>query len=163
MVEQIEDRRKELIAEPDSYVRQTNQAVKPRRDRLDAIERIYKQKISDHASREELKRREVERKQIEDRAKLQAAIDAEAKAAGVESMVVAPVAVPAKAGPTRSETATASAVAVWSFEVVDPKAVPRQYLTVDEAAIRAAVRGGIREIAGVRIFEEMQTRIRRVG
>ena len=41
----------------------------------------------------------------------------------------------------------------WTFEVVDPAAVPREYLFVNDQAIRHAVAEGVREIAGVRIYE----------
>jgi hypothetical protein len=41
----------------------------------------------------------------------------------------------------------------WDFEVVDPMAVPRQYLAVDERALRAAVASGVREVPGISIFE----------
>lgn len=42
----------------------------------------------------------------------------------------------------------------WSFEVVKPEDVPREYLAVDERLIRAAVckKDGVREISGVHIF-----------
>jgi len=55
---------------------------------------------------------------------------------------------------------TATAQTVWKAEVVDPAAVPRQFLMVNEAAIKAAVAGGMREIPGVRIFEDVRTVVR---
>lgn len=48
----------------------------------------------------------------------------------------------------------------WDFEVMDPAQLPRQYLKVDEQAIRQAVRDGKREIPGVRIFEAMGVSVR---
>jgi hypothetical protein len=61
-----------------------------------------------------------------------------------------------------SATGRVQAVAstVWRHEVTDPQAVPRQYLMVNEAAIKAAVAGGARDIPGVRIFEDVRTAIR---
>lgn len=49
---------------------------------------------------------------------------------------------------------------VWKAEVIDDAAVPRDYLVVDEKAIRAAVKSGVREIPGVRIYsvDEMAVR-----
>lgn len=49
---------------------------------------------------------------------------------------------------------------VWEFEVVDPQAIPREYLIVNEAAIKHALAAGVREIPGVNIF---QTEARRRG
>lgn len=50
----------------------------------------------------------------------------------------------------------------WKATVVSEALVPRQYLKVDEAAINAAVRGGARHIAGVRIeqVDELAVRAR---
>lgn len=63
---------------------------------------------------------------------------------------------------TTVQTARGSATRrkVWTFEVTDPSSVPRQFLTVDEKAIRAAVKDGEREIPGVRIFEESSLAVR---
>ena len=49
---------------------------------------------------------------------------------------------------------------VWDFDVLDPAAVPREFLKVDEVAIRAAVRAGTREIPGVRIEQKTQAAVR---
>lgn len=55
---------------------------------------------------------------------------------------------------------TASASRFWNFRVVEPSKVPRMFLMVNEAAIKAAVAGGMREIDGVEIFEDVRTAIR---
>lgn len=49
----------------------------------------------------------------------------------------------------------------WVGEVTDVDLVPRQYLMVNQAAIDAAVKGGTRNIPGVRIHETVRTSIRR--
>ena len=43
---------------------------------------------------------------------------------------------------------------VWKFEITDETSIPREYLKVDETSIRQAISSGLREINGVRIFEE---------
>lgn len=48
----------------------------------------------------------------------------------------------------------------WTFEVIDPHAVPREHLTVDEKSIREAVRAGVREIPGVRIYQDAGLAVR---
>lgn len=163
LAKSVDDRRKEIIAEPDSFVRKVNGFVKPISDRLKALEALLKRKLSDHAFQVELQRREIERKQNEARIELQKQVDAEAAAKGVETVVLPPVAIPTKKEPVRSDSAVSSAVMVWKHEVVDAAAVPREYLMVDEAAIKAAVKAGIRDVPGVRIFEEAEMRVRRVG
>ena len=163
LMKAVDDRRKEIISEPDSFVRKVNGFVKPISDRLKAIEALLKRKLSDHAYQVELQRREIERKQNEARIELQKQVDAEAKAKGVETVVLPPVAVPIKKEPVRSDSAVSSAVMVWKHKVIDAAAVPREYLIVDELAVKAAVKAGIRTIPGVEIFEEAEMRVRRVG
>lgn len=48
----------------------------------------------------------------------------------------------------------------WTFEVTDANLVPREYLQVNETAIRTAVQSGTRTIAGVRIFENESLTLR---
>lgn len=55
----------------------------------------------------------------------------------------------------------ASAGVKWDYRVTDIDKVPRQYLMVNEAAIKAAIKGGTRKIDGVEIFEAAKTSIRR--
>ena len=49
----------------------------------------------------------------------------------------------------------------WTFEITDPNQVPNGYWIVDESAIKKAVADGIREMPGVRIYEEAITTFRR--
>ena len=53
-----------------------------------------------------------------------------------------------------SESGQTRFVKFWDFEIHDTNLIPRKYTKVDESAIRQAVKsGGVREIPGVRIFE----------
>ena len=74
--------------------------------------------------------------------------------------VAAPVVVKEAARVTSFSGVTASASPKWVHEVTNPDEVPRQYLMVNEAAIKAAVAGGQRTIPGVRIYEDVRTAIR---
>ena len=66
--------------------------------------------------------------------------------------------VPKENGPTRGEEGgSASQRKMWLFEVTNEAEVPVEYKKVDETRIRNAVRMGVREILGVRIFEESNT------
>lgn len=58
-------------------------------------------------------------------------------------------------GPIRSSGGAAAGIRkTWTFEVTDEKLVPRQYLVVDEKAVKAAIAAGERSIPGIRIFEK---------
>lgn len=41
----------------------------------------------------------------------------------------------------------------WTFEVVDIRLVPRAYLALDETIVREAIRQGVRQIDGLRIYQ----------
>jgi hypothetical protein len=60
-----------------------------------------------------------------------------------------------------NEYAVASKKIVWEFEVSDEASIPREYLSVDEKKIKEAVKAGIREIPGVKIWEGSTMTIRR--
>lgn len=49
----------------------------------------------------------------------------------------------------------------WSFAITDPNQVPNGYWIIDESALKKAVADGVREIPGVRIYEEAVTTFRR--
>ncbi|SFD44278.1 hypothetical protein [Spirosoma endophyticum] len=49
----------------------------------------------------------------------------------------------------------------WTFEIVDPNQVPNGYWIIDEAAIKAAIATGERNIPGVHIYEEAITTFRK--
>lgn len=48
----------------------------------------------------------------------------------------------------------------WTFEIVDRNQVPNGYWLIDEGAIKADIAKGVREIPGVRIYEETVTTFR---
>lgn len=117
-------------------------------------------KISQHQAKVELERRKAEESARKVAAELQKKLDAEARAADVEPVKVeAPV---IRKAPTkvRTEEATSYQHTEWTHEIEDPDKVPREYLMVDEKEIRKAVKAGVREIPGVKIFEKTTTRFR---
>lgn len=58
------------------------------------------------------------------------------------------------------EDGTLTCKTVWDFEVEDPKSVPKEYLKVDDDAIEDAIKKGIRNIPGVKIFSYETTNLR---
>jgi len=43
----------------------------------------------------------------------------------------------------------------WTWTVMDEKKIPRIYLMLDEKAVRQSIRDGIRDIPGLKIYEEV--------
>lgn len=69
---------------------------------------------------------------------------------------VAPVEIASKFKPvTYGQTGAASTVRkVWASEIVDITLIPKEFIVADQVKINQAVRAGIREIPGVRIFQK---------
>lgn len=49
----------------------------------------------------------------------------------------------------------------WTFDIIDPNQVPNGYWIIDEASIRTDIANGVRQIPGVRIYEEAVTIFRK--
>lgn len=48
----------------------------------------------------------------------------------------------------------------WTFKITDPSLVPNGYWLINEAAIKAEIAKGVRNIPGVQIYEEVTTTFR---
>lgn len=83
------------------------------------------------------------------------------KEAVAETVKAAETPVAAYAPPvTQALEALKGVTKTWAFEIENDKLVPRDYLMVDEKAIRQAIRDGVRTIPGVRIYQEESLRVR---
>lgn len=177
-INSLEKVRKGVVEAPGSFVKAVNSTAKYYKEQLLPIESMAKQKFGAYTAEQERIRREderkqreeAERKQREEEAKLKAEADErarlekEAKAKGEELAPipepepqpepVAPVAKVEAPKAVRAKSGVASTRSVWKFEITDPTHVPTEFLMVDEKKVRQAVKDGVREIAGVRIFEE---------
>lgn len=145
-----------LIEEPDRFVKAVKGTSAPFIKDLQGIEADLKGKIGNYSFQLELKRREEERKAQAERDRLQRELNAQAKAAQVAPVELPKMVLPAKAtAPVRTAEGTSGTRMKWTHEITGPlDLIPRVYLMPDPKAIQAAVDAGIREIAGVRIYEK---------
>ena len=60
----------------------------------------------------------------------------------------------------RADLGTVTAKKKWTYEIEDEDLIPRDYLMVNEKKIAAVVRAGVRQIQGVRIYQEDDLQIR---
>lgn len=152
---------------------------------LEPIDRTLRKGLGEYQAeqqrkvREEQERIDRERREAEEKARAEAeaaarkaaeASDEQADEAEVEADLARARELVARAepkqevvpaSPARAASGAASTRMVWDFEVVDPDVVPREYLKVDEKAIRqAVVRRGVREIDGVKIEQKPQVQVR---
>lgn len=105
-----------------------------------------------------LKIEQAARKEEERLAKIRAAADAKREAAGKEAIAEPIKSVERVESTARTEAGRNTDRIVWKGEVTDGQLVPREYCVPSAALIKNAVDQGIRQIPGVRIFEEVETR-----
>ncbi|MDP3937580.1 MAG: hypothetical protein Q8R92_05525 [Deltaproteobacteria bacterium] len=115
----------------------------------------------------------AERQRLEAEAMLREAERAEAagKAAIAESLLdtavareqgarIAEVQAQAPARVVRTAAGTSSVRKTWTFKVLDPEAIPREYLELNEACVRKAIMAGVREIPGIEVYQEESLSVR---
>ena len=150
-----------IVAEPDQFVKSVRGFCKDFTAPLGEIETGLKPKIGAWQYSVELNRREQERRDQEAARELQTKLDAEAKEKGVESITVITPVIKKEDKVTRTSTgASAFIKRPWKAEILDESQVPREYCSPDMRLINQGVRMGVREILGVRIFQDIQTNIR---
>lgn len=161
LTKKIEEQRKTIVEDPGGFVKSVNSFCKDFTSKLEAIEHGLKRKIADYQHRQELARREAERKAQEAAAKLQADLDKEAKERGVAPVEVALPVMPKQDTVVRTDTGMSAHVRkAWKGEIVIPDDIPREYCSPDQRKINDAVKAGLRSIPGVRIFEDISTVLR---
>lgn len=162
--------------------------VKPLNDHVNRINDLFRPVSAKVKAAQDAVKRFVERYQVEERkkvaaetARLQAIADEKAAKERAELKAKADAAAAAGHKATaavyakKAETVVAQApvvvqtaapagivtAKVWTFEIVDPTRVPRDYMMVDEQRIRTAVLA-LKEnckIPGVRVYQKEQTRV----
>jgi len=172
----IEKKRKEVIEAPGEFVKTVNSFVKVFRDSLDDIDRKLKAGIQSHMTKIQMEQREAQERARIEAAKIQHELDLRAAelnaqreaeahkaaekgepAAPVEPEVIAPVVV-APVVPVqkvfRSETGSSVHLRKdWVWDILDISLIPGKYLVVDKVSVNQAIKSGIREIPGIRIYE----------
>lgn len=159
IIKEIDTRKKALdeYREAKSFLDGLNGHVKMLTEKFEKIVLLVDPKVKQYTAKIELERREREKKAKEAAEALQKQINKEAEEKGVAAPTVIPPAIPKTDTIVRTETGTtAFAKRPWKFEIEDHEKVPREYCMPDNQKIRDAVKMGVREIPGVRIFEDIQ-------
>ena len=73
---------------------------------------------------------------------------------------VAEVQAQAPARVVRTAAGTSSVRKTWAFRVLDPEAIPRKYLDLNEARVRKAIMAGVRDIPGIEVYQEESLAVR---
>lgn len=141
MKKKIEEKRKFFVQPLNEQVKKINEMFKGYSQPLDEADRIIRAKMLDFRRKQEEKiKKEAERLAKENKMK------GEAKKEFIEEVMASTE--------VAKQTENTTIKKVWTFEILDEAKVPRQFLIVSETKIREAIRNGVREIPGIRIFEE---------
>lgn len=136
-IKTIEDKRKEIVDPLNASLKATNAMFKKLSEPFVAADRIIRDKVMDFRQLQE----EKAQKELERRQKIQ-------EAHAVKGHETHEIAVPEVK--VSQQTVTAKR---WTFEVVNVNKVPKEYLVLDSAAVNKAIRNGVREIDGLKIFQ----------
>jgi len=105
---------------------------------------------------QEKARKEQERlRKLAEARQAKAAAKAEEKGLEAPPVMIPMPTVMAPPKTVRTEAGSVTIRSAWKFEVVDMAALPDEYKIADAVKLGKVVRAGVREIAGVRIYEEM--------
>jgi hypothetical protein len=161
----LEELRKHWVVPHNEFVKEVNNFFKIYQGPLEEVERHLGRLIGGYRQFLENERRRKEAEMVAESRRLQAQIEDQAKkdAEAGQPYEVAPLAAPVLPEVphvTRTSEGSASQRKEWTFEIEDESKVPREYLMVDERKLRQAVKGGVREIPGVKIFEQFITGFR---
>lgn len=153
-LDKLEARRLFFVKPIDQHVRNMNTFFRGIRVPLEDAKKIVADKMLDYRR----KKQEAADKEAERVRKLSEK-KAEKLGVAVEDLPPAVVPQPKVEAPAKSVGDTTFSK-VWTFELVDLAKVPTQYVELNEQAVRAAIRSGVREIPGVKIFEKEQMSVR---
>lgn len=119
------------------------------RDRIEVVRAVVQKTLDDRMRAKRDAAREAEEQRVHQETK------------GTYENAPPPTPTPELTRTRSSRGAVATGTDRWDFEITDPKAVPRDYCSPDSTKIRTAVtKDGVREIAGVRIYQKFSTRVR---
>jgi chromosome segregation ATPase len=147
--QQAEMRREELIREEAERKRQEEF------DRIEAERLAAEEKIA--AAQRKLEQENLTQKQAE---AAQRKIDQQQKELEdlkeqeVEQEIAVAMIEPVKKTVRTASGAKATLRMRWTWEVVDAAKVPRDYLCVDERSVKEAISQGVRDIPGIRVFQD---------
>ncbi len=137
--------RKEIVEPYRKFINSINDTTKVLTEKLKDAEDIYANKIDSWKSAER-RAQEEQRRAAE---QLQETLDLEVLPYYAENI-----------SKLKSIGAASFEKSEWHYEVDNEMAIPREMLRIDEDKIRALLKAGVRNIAGLRIYETKKTIIR---
>ena len=160
--EEAQALQKKLDEEAAEANRKSAEEARKRAEEEMRIKREAEEKLARERGAKKAELDRLAKKAEEERLEALRIAEAETKKNEVIAPTVAAPVVQGVQNVTRSESGSAAfSKAPWTFKVVDPKLIPREYLVWSDNLLRDAVKQGVRSIPGVEIFQENQVNFRR--
>lgn len=150
----IEAKKKDLTRDANEYIKAVGNMAARLTAPLKEAKSSLKTKLSQWQTAQQVEAERKARQEKEALAKMQETLNKKAADLGVEAPVL-PAAVEVKpAAPIRTEYGTTYIKKSWTYEVEDITKVPSAYLTINDAVVRQSIKGGVRGIPGLHIYEK---------
>ena len=160
---QVEDKRKFLVKPLNDHVKSINEMFKGYMAPLEKADTVLRQKVMAYRQEQERIRREEEERLRKEAEAERKRLEKQAKKDGAQPPPPPPPVAPStpeQAKTVHSDMGSVTTKTVWDFEIVDEDKVPRSFMIVNEKAIRAAVKAGVRNIPGVKVFQKEEFAVR---
>ncbi len=168
-IKQIEERRTDLVKPLNDYIKNLNNEFRPYKEKAEQIKKILEEEILRYNKIRET--RLIEEARIKKEAELKRLKEEQEKASklnevfGDESQKVLSDVFQKQhdklenkdieiSNVIKSDKATTITRKQWTYEITEENQVPREYCSPDHYKIQIAIKNGIREIPGLKIFEK---------
>ena len=156
LVKTLEGRKGEITSPYREFINKVNNIAKVFTEPLKRVASEFSRKSGDYQYQQELARKKQEKAIEEERKKLQEKLDAQAKKDKVEAPKVIEVVLPKPQTVIHTAGGHSQHLRkMWVGEIVHPEKVPHEYCVPDQKLINQAVKMGVREIPGVKIYEKV--------
>jgi len=158
----IEEKRQFFVKPLNDQVKRINDMFKNYIKPLEQADTTVRGKILSYRQEQERKRREEEERLRKLAEEEQKRLEKQAAKKGIEApppQIVVPT-IQAAPKTIKSDLGATQVRTVWDFEIEDETKIPREFLQPNITAIRAAVKAGVRNIPGVRIFQKEELAVR---
>jgi hypothetical protein len=168
LAKDIEAERKRIVEAPNAYLSKINalaghykDLAKSGSDAIKSAVKTYRNLKAIEAQRKALEEEKAAKDAREKALAAQEKLKKEAAEMGVDASFdfvtpepPKPVQPAEPAKTVRTGKGKATAAKKWVHSIIDSALVPREYLTVDEKAVKEAIKNGIREIPGIQIYQD---------
>lgn len=133
------------------------------RKKIDEVESLLNKRLSEYAAAENERRRQIEQRdraaQLDQLKKAQEKAEESGDVEAVIALETAQTHVETKPQENKLRSVEIGTAKVsfrdnWTYEITNASELPREYLCPDTAKINAAVKGGARDIPGLRIYNQ---------